>query len=299
MNQILDIKTRNKKLIKLFKIQFIFSFSLILMLFFYVLKDLKIKGEEKKISNVVNLNAKLVSIFEEANTEKENNAEAEYLDMLNRHIVDGIITGVHSLNVETYEKINKPIVALDRYLGEDIPVVTADHKEGGRLAAELLARNGCRNVLHFTGSTEISSPYLERHFEFERVMRNHGINVFTYQLKLNRFDVEYYREAAKDAFSKSADYDGIFAVDELAVECMNEVIRSKKRVPEDIKIVAYDGTFIADMTEPRLTVIAQPIDSLAKESVRLLRDLMNGKSFKNKQIILDVQIRSGGTTFNS
>lgn len=233
------------------------------------------------------------------NTEKENNAEAEYLDMLNRHIVDGIITGVHSLNVETYEKINKPIVALDRYLGEDIPVVTADHKEGGRLAAELLVKNGCRNVLHFTGSTEISSPYLERHFEFERVMRNHGINVFTYQLKLNRFDVEYYREVAKDAFSKSADYDGIFAVDELAVECMNEVIRSKKRVPEDIKIVAYDGTFIADMTEPRLTVIAQPIDSLAKESVRLLRDLMNGKSFKNKQIILDVQIRGGGTTFNS
>ena len=74
---------------------------------------------------------------------------------------------------------------------------------------------------------------------------------------------------------------------------------AKKKVPEDIKIVAYDGTFIADMTEPRLTVIAQPIDSLAKESVRLLRDLMNGKSFKNKQIILDVQIRSGGTTFNS
>ena len=33
------------------------------------------------------------------NTVKARNAELEYLDMLNRHIVDGVITGVHSLDV--------------------------------------------------------------------------------------------------------------------------------------------------------------------------------------------------------
>ena len=105
------------------------------------------------------------------NTEKESNAELEYLDMLNRHIVDGIITGVHSLDVEEYRKIHKPIVALDRYLGEDIPVVAVDHKEGGRLAAETLIANGCKKVLHFTGDTKVESPYHERHYEFERIMK--------------------------------------------------------------------------------------------------------------------------------
>ncbi len=44
------------------------------------------------------------------NTDKAHNAELEYLDMLNRHIVDGVITGVHSLDVEEYKKIKKPIV---------------------------------------------------------------------------------------------------------------------------------------------------------------------------------------------
>ncbi len=39
------------------------------------------------------------------NTDKAHNAELEYLDMLNRHIVDGVITGVHSLDVEEYKKI--------------------------------------------------------------------------------------------------------------------------------------------------------------------------------------------------
>ena len=78
------------------------------------------------------------------NTDKAHNAELEYLDMLNRHIVDGVITGVHSLDVEEYKKDKKTTLSFDRYLGEDIPVVTVDHKEGGRLAAEILLKNGCK-----------------------------------------------------------------------------------------------------------------------------------------------------------
>ena len=77
------------------------------------------------------------------NTAKEENAELEYLDMLNRHIVDGIISGVHSLEIEEYQKIKKPIVALDRYLGADIPVVAVNHEKGGRMAAEELAGENC------------------------------------------------------------------------------------------------------------------------------------------------------------
>lgn len=72
------------------------------------------------------------------NTLKDVKAEAEYLDLLNRHIVDGIIAGMSSLDESEYSKIHKPIVALDRYLGEEIPVVAVDHKMGGRLAAEVL-----------------------------------------------------------------------------------------------------------------------------------------------------------------
>lgn len=77
------------------------------------------------------------------NTIKEENAELDYLDMLNRHIVDGVISGVHTLE-EEYRKIKKPIVALDRYLGEEIPVVTSNHTKGGQLAAEILIKNGCK-----------------------------------------------------------------------------------------------------------------------------------------------------------
>lgn len=230
------------------------------------------------------------------NTAKERNAELEYLDMLNRHIVDGVITGVHSLDAEEYRKIHKPIVALDRYLGEHIPVVAVNHEEGGRLAAETLINNGCKKILHFRGSTIVESPYHERHFEFERVMKKNNIKTYLYELEWNRFDPEYYREAIRDVFSKEFDFDGVFAVDQIAIECMNEIIRKHRKVPRDVKIVAYDGTFVTEMVEPKMTAVVQPIESLARESVQLLNDLINGKEYKNKQVLLGVQLRKGNTT---
>ena len=226
-------------------------------------------------------------------TEKEFNAELEYLDMLNRHIVDGVITGAHSLAVEEYKKIHKPIVALDRYLGEDIPVIAVNHKEGGRLAAETLIQNGCRRVLHFRGKVTVESPYHDRHYEFARIMEEHGIQTIDYELGRNRLDSEYYKKAVKDVFTRGIDFDGVFGVDRPVIECMNETIR---RVPEDVKFVAYDGTFITEMVEPPLTAIVQPIKELARESVRLVCNLVNGKVYKNKQVSLQVELRKGKST---
>ena len=170
------------------------------------------------------------------NTAQESNAELEYLDMLNRHIVDGVITGVHSLDVEEYEKVNKPIVALDRYLGSHIPVVAVNHREGGRLAAETLIQNGCRKILHFRGAEIVNSPYHERHIEFERIMKEHHVDTYTYDMKWNRMDLVYYKEVVQDVFSKTEDFDGVFAVDALAIECMNETIRRHRESPERCKV---------------------------------------------------------------
>ena len=230
------------------------------------------------------------------NTVKESNAEQEYLDMLRRHIVDGVITGVHSLDVEEYKKIRKPIVALDRYLGENIPVVAVNHKDGGRLAAETLIANGCKKVLHFRGATKVESPYHERHYEFERVMKEHGVETICYELEWNRFDSGYYAEAIRDVLSKEIEFDGVFGVDRLAIECMNETIRRHRKVPGDVKFVSYDGTYVTEMVEPKMTAIVQPIEGLAKESVRLIGRLIEGRVYKNKRVILNVELRKGNTT---
>lgn len=73
-------------------------------------------------------------------TIERQNGEHEFIDMLKRQMIDGIIMGCHSLEVDLYNKINKPIVALDRVINDNIPIIRSDHELGGKLAAQRLIK---------------------------------------------------------------------------------------------------------------------------------------------------------------
>lgn len=71
MNQILETKQKNKKLFRLFKIQFIVSFVALIILFIYILRENKLKAREDEITNIVNINAKIATIFKSENYENK------------------------------------------------------------------------------------------------------------------------------------------------------------------------------------------------------------------------------------
>ena len=75
------------------------------------------------------------------NTIGISNREREFLDMLDRNMVDGIITGSHTLEGDEYLKRKKTIVSLDRDFGSGIPMVGSDHMSGGEMAANILIKN--------------------------------------------------------------------------------------------------------------------------------------------------------------
>lgn len=63
MNQILNTNNKKEKIKRIFKFQFIISLSLIVLGLFYIIRNIKIKEKENKISNMISLNAKLNSVF--------------------------------------------------------------------------------------------------------------------------------------------------------------------------------------------------------------------------------------------
>lgn len=230
------------------------------------------------------------------NTWKEKNAESFYLDILKQQRVDGIITGVHSLDVKQYQGIDRPIVALDRTLDEKIPCVAVNHEKGGRMAAEELIAAGCKNVLQCTGVRKVTSPSNIRHRVFRETMEEHGIVCHDYISKWNAFDREYYFQAADEITDKYPNVDGFFATDIMAAALIKYAVMKGRRYPEDFKVVGYDGTYLSEMFYPRLTTIVQPINELAVTCVDLLVDLINGKNPEKKNIRLDVQLRRGEST---
>ncbi|MGN0355005.1 MAG: substrate-binding domain-containing protein, partial [Muricoprocola sp.] len=230
------------------------------------------------------------------NTWREQNYEAHYLDLLKQQRVDGIITGVHTLDTEQYSSLDRPIVALDRRLGQHIPCVAVNHEKGGKMAAEALIQAGCRSVLQCTGTRRVTTPSNKRHEVFEEIMKKQGIPCYNYLTKWNGFEYSDYAQAAVDIADNYPQVDGYFATDIMAVTLIRELQARGRKYPEDFKIVGYDGTFVSKLPYPSLSTIVQPIEELATTCVDILMERIEGKTSERKNIILDVTFRQGEST---
>lgn len=228
------------------------------------------------------------------NTVGISNRERDYLDMLDRSMVDGIIAGSHSLDDDDYLNIRKPIIALDRDFGGRIPLIHSDHKKGGRLAAELMIKSGCKNVIQFAGYRMVHTPAHQRHAEFERLCQENGIRVTTIETAWNEFDYEYYRMIAHKYLGGTKEYDGVFSADSLVVCCMNVLKEKGKKIPEDVCLVGYDGAGIGEFMDPPLVSVKQDIEKLAKRCVSTIIKMIEEKPYESHQV-LDVKLTEGGT----
>lgn len=221
--------------------------------------------------------------------------EREYLDMLERNIVDGIITGSHCLDGEEYLRHEKPIVSIDRDFGPKIPIVGSDHMMGGELAAQLMIGDGRKNVLQITGV----SPHIlanERHVVFRQKLEEQHINVQCVSMDWNVFGWEAFYETALKLLNDYPDIDGIFAGDLGVVACMNIAMQRGMRIPEDISLVGFDATSVTQMVYPHITSIRQNVPQLAEVSVNTLLDQIEQRREILHRQILNVDVCYGQTT---
>lgn len=201
--------------------------------------------------------------------EKEN-AELAFLDMLRRHTMDGIIVGAHALHLESYQSIHLPILAFDRFLTESIPIVRADHIEGGRMAASALLRRNPRHVVQITGDPSVHTTAHAHEDSFSACIRAAGVPIDSIIMPANAFRPEDFKSAAHEVFERYPDADAISSTDLGAVYAYREAIRRGRRIPEDISIVAYDGTFLTRMCPQTLTAVIQPLDQLGKKAAEAM-----------------------------
>ena len=210
--------------------------------------------------------------------------EKEYINMLQRNKVDGIIIGSHTLEIEDYIKIKLPIIALDRYIGENIPVICADHINGGYLAAKHLIDCGCKNIVQFAGYNKVRLPANKRHLEFTKTMIDNNINFKTIEMGLNVFTTEENLDYINYMFENYKNVDGVFATDNMATLVVKEAQKRGIKIPEELKVIGYDGTKNSELFNPTLTTIKQPIKEICIDAVDKLIKLIDGEIIEEKEI---------------
>lgn len=220
------------------------------------------------------------------NSYLDGKKEKEYIEMLKRHQVDGIIMGSHTLDVEDYKSVNLPIVALDRYISDDIPYITSDNFTGAVMATNLLIERGCKYLAHISGPLELNTPANDRYYGFLKVVKEKNIEYVVVETKLNKFEIEEYEKIITELFEKHTNIDGIFASsDMIAATVIKVADYFKKRVPEDLKVVGFDDINIASLFRPSITTVKQYKDKIAEKVIEVLINKIEGKEVDKKYVL--------------
>ena len=203
-------------------------------------------------------------------TGEKKNAELAFLDMLRRHTMDGLIIGAHALHIENYQHIELPVIAFDRYLCDEIPIIRADHHQGGQLAANALLKRHPHHVVQITGAPTVHTTAHDHEDIFAQVIKQASVPLDTIIMPANAFRPEDFAKAAREVFERYPDVDAISGTDLGAICALREASRRGRRCPDDLSIVAYDGTYLTRLGPQSLTAVVQPIPALGRRAAEAI-----------------------------
>ena len=112
-----------------------------------------------------------------ANTSDNQRIEDEYIDVFKNYNVDGIIAAANILNLDKILTFDKPIVTIDHILSDDIPSITSNNVQGGKLAAQELIKSGCKNIFVLRGPSFLITTMERTQGFLEEIEKHDDIHI--------------------------------------------------------------------------------------------------------------------------
>lgn len=158
-----------------------------------------------------------------------------------------------------------------------VPHVSIDHAQAATDAVQYLVNRGHRRIALVNGD-ERHGYARQRRQGWQAALARAGLAAEP-GLVVNTLDISYAGGAAAAAvlLSQPALPTAVFAVaDALAIGVIKAMRRAGRRVPDDVAVVGFDDVPIAEVFEPGLTTIAQPMPALGAAAVDMLLECLAG-----------------------
>jgi DNA-binding LacI/PurR family transcriptional regulator len=176
--------------------------------------------------------------------------------------------------------------------------IEIDNHEGGRMAARHLASKGRRRCA-YVGETGVPEHIIHlsdlRLEGFRQGLQEKGLDLRDEYVSREPYSREGVIRQTEALFSRSALPDAIFAYSDLHAADILRVARAKgMRVPEDMSIVGFDGTDVADFLG--LTTIDQRLDESGRIAAEMLMSRISDHGRPPQNTRLQLSLIERGTT---
>lgn len=213
------------------------------------------------------------------------------LALLSGKMVDGIITmDAFSTLLELTSMIGQtPWVQCAEYADNgEVSCVGISDNDASEFAVRHLLKRGCRRIALI--NHDLSYKYAQ--------LRERGYKTVMQQQEADYEAIEYAYDlsfiAGKEAMARLLNTnprpDAVFAVsDTLAAGAMRAIEEAGLSIPQDIAVVGFDGTELAEMVSPQLTTVAQPSREIGRQAVVLLLKKIDNPDAPAERLIMDWQ----------
>lgn len=226
-------------------------------------------------------------------TDYKSKREQEYLDLLLKKQVDGVIMATEPNDMEPFRKLNERNVPLLLFSVDPYSlvsnVVTTDNVRGGYIAGHYLLQKGHRRLAIIAEKNRQSGR--ARLSGFLQALSEEKLELAEEYMINSRSTIQEAKAAARRLLSLSERPTAVFtATDLIAIILINEARKVGLKIPEDISVIGFDNTIYAEIADPGLTTIAQPIKELANQSFHQLLQSIEKSGVTGRRIMLSPEL---------
>jgi LacI family transcriptional regulator, repressor for deo operon, udp, cdd, tsx, nupC, and nupG len=222
-------------------------------------------------------------------------SEADYVDMLlDQHASGVVFAGGHFAELaaphDHYRLLHSrgiPVVLVNAAIENlDFPCVATDDVIAAGQAFRHLASLGHERIGLLLGP-EDHMPSRRKLAAFTEHVQQAGFGVAPVEHAL--FSLEGGQAAATRMLRRGVT--GIIcASDVLALGAIRAARRAGLDVPADVSVVGYDDSGWLNSTDPPLTTVRQPIESMGRAAVALLVNQMESVTFQSEELLFEPEL---------
>lgn len=225
------------------------------------------------------------------NTEENEAREMEYIELLLRQRIDGVIINSANDNIGYLHDLgaqNVPCVLIDRNVEHfECSKVFSDNSEGGYEGMKYLLELGHRRIA-VVAPFNFAQPVQHRLRGIRQALAEAGVPENPDMMLISddhSFDMGV--NAGIHLAQMNPRPTAIFGLtDVTAIGIMRGLTQMNLRIPEDISVMGYDGISLSSYFMPTLTTVAQPIEEMGKAAVSILLDQIQNPDLPAAKVVL-------------
>lgn len=226
------------------------------------------------------------------------NGDVEKLEtIINENRADGLVLLSELAKqpvLELLQKSELPFIIAGRSSIFDVSWVDIDNIEAGRCATRRLLQSGAKRIGFLTNSLQKVFA-LERYNGYCTCLEESGLEINQNYLAEGLVTPEIIG-AYVDSCGENL-CDAYVASDSLiAFYFLRELNKRKIAIPENVQVIGFDDSILAEVSEPAITVVKIDVMNLGKAAAKMLVQQLRSEQRKTEQLLLPVEIIERRTT---